>query len=69
MYYRRSIKGLTRKSRGTRFIFDGEAKSPSDFDDFLQYEDNKSFLNLFIATRAEAIDLVARWPWVVSYIS
>ena len=30
---------------------------PSDFDDFLQNEDNKSFLNLFIATRAETIDL------------
>ena len=57
MYYRRSIKGPTRKSRGTRFIFDGDAKLPSHFDDFLQNEDNKSFLNLFIATRAEAIDL------------
>ena len=56
MYYHRSIKGHTRKSRGTRFIFDGDAKLPSDFDDFLQNEDNKSFLNLFIATRAEAID-------------
>ena len=32
MYYRRSIKGPTRKSRGTRFIFDGDAKLPSDFD-------------------------------------
>ena len=57
IYYRRSIKGSTRTSRGTRFIFDGDAKLPSDFDDFLQNEDNKSFLNLFIATRAEAIDL------------
>ena len=51
------IKGPTRKSRGTRFIFDGDAKLPSDFDDFTQNEDNKLFLNLFIATRAEAIDL------------
>ena len=51
------IKGPTRKSRGTRFIFDGDAKLPSDFDDFLQNEDNKSFLNLFIATRAEVIYL------------
>ena len=57
MYYYRSIKGPTRKSRGTRFIFDGDAKLPSDFDDFLQNEDNTSFLNLFIATRAEAIYL------------
>ena len=29
---------------------------PSDFDDFQQNEDNKSFHNLFIATRTEAID-------------
>ena len=57
IYYRLSIKGPTRKSRGTRFIFDGDAKLPYDFDDVLQYEDNKSFLNLFIATGAEAIDL------------
>ena len=57
MYYRRSIKGPTRKSSGKRFIFKGDAKLPFDFDDFLQNEDNKSFLNLFIATRAEAIDL------------
>ena len=55
--YCRSIKGPTRKSRGTSFFFDVDAKLPSDFDDFLQNEDNKSFLNLFIATRAEAIDL------------
>ena len=41
MYYRRSIKGPTRKPRGTRFIFDGIAKLPSDFDDFLQYVDDK----------------------------
>ena len=57
MNYRHSIKGPTRKSRGTRCIFDGDAKLPPDFDDLLQNDDNISFLNLFIATRAEAIDL------------
>ena len=58
MYYRHSIK--SRKSRGTsgaRIIFDDDAELPSYFDDFLQNEDNKSSLNFFIATRAEAIDL------------
>ena len=62
------IKGPTRKSRGTRFIFDGDAKLPSDFDDFLQNEDNKLFLNLFIATRAEAIDLGSEVGCVVYII-
>ena len=66
MYYRRSIKGPNGKSRGTRFIFDGDAKLPSDFDDFLQYEDNKSSLNLFVATRAKAIDLGSEVGCVVS---
>ena len=68
MYYRRSIKGPTRKSRATRFIFDGDAKLPSDFDDFLQNDDNISFLNLFIATRAEAIDLGSEVGCVVYII-
>ena len=68
MYYRRSIKGPTRKSRGTGFIFNGDAKLPSDFDDFLQNDDNISFLNLFIATRAEAIDLGSEVSCVVYII-
>ena len=68
MYYRRSIKGPTRKSGGKRFIFDGDAKLPSDFDDFLQSEHNKSFLNLFIATRAEAIDVGSEVGCVVYII-
>ena len=44
------------------------AKLPSDFDDFLQNEDNKSFLNLFIATREEAIDLGSEVGCVVYMI-
>ena len=61
----------TRKSRGTsgaRFIFDCDAKLLSDFDDFLQKEDNKLSLNLSMATRAEAIDLGSEVGCVV-YIS
>ena len=68
MYYRRSTKEPTRKSRGTRFIFVGDAKLPSDFDDFLQYEDKKSFLNLYIATRGEAIYLGSEVGCVVYII-
>ena len=71
MYYRHSITGLTRKSgdtSGARFIFDGDAKLPSDFDDFLQNEDNKSSLNLFIATRTEAIYLGSEVGCVVYII-
>ena len=41
---------------------------PYDFDDFLQNEDNKSFLNLFIVTRAEAIDLGSEIGCVVYII-
>ena len=59
MYYRRSIKGPTRKSRGTRFIFDGDAKLPSDFDDFLQNEDNESFLNQYLSGIPVAIPVTA----------
>ena len=68
MYYRRSFKGHTRKCRGTRFMFDGDAKLPYNFDDFLHNEDNKSFLNLFIATRAKAIDLGSEVGCVVCII-
>ena len=68
MYYRRSIRRPTRKSRGSRFFFDGDVKLPSNFDDFLQNEDNKSFLSLFIATRAEAIDLGSEVGCVVYII-
>ena len=69
MFYRHSIKGPTSKSRCTRwagFIFDRDAELPSDFDDFLQNEDNKSSsLNLFIATRTEAIYLGSKVGCVV----
>ena len=40
----------------------------SDFDDFLQNDDNISFLNIFIATRAEAIELGSEVGGVVYII-
>ena len=71
MYYGHSITGPTRNfedTSGARFIFDGDAELPSDFDDFLQNEDNKSSLNLFIATRTEAIHLGSKVGCVVYII-
>ena len=57
LYYKDSIKGPTRRDRGSsgpRFLFSGNSSLPSDFvNDFLRNGDNKTDFNLFVATEAQ----------------
>ena len=55
LYYNLSIKGATRINRGSgaRFPFDGDSSLPTDFNFFLKNTENKSDLNLLLATESK----------------